>query len=460
MSSFDCPQLTREEILDVLTTAGIAATDSDLKKPTAGFVYSLYSDLLAVLGVPDAEDPGQVEFDDLEQLEYPPDRLDRDEKWFQFMSVYNMTREVLGRIRCPLQFTLYDLVKPENKRTEFLIGSIANFYLHKDSKMEMVKGIIEDTTCLVERLNELETEKSKLDAEIAECNAAREIESPVVQELEAKLEELHQTIASLNSQQNSLRATLSNLKEKAGEMDMEISKSEFDMIQSREENANLHSMIVQSPDKLQKAIEEKRSIREETRNAERLAMQAFQEKTLVLEVYSKTSKKLSKHYSQMQAIHEQMNSAKSIEKELKALQAKLSDDGVTDKSLAAKMMERRGKVQAKSVSNPFSAQQLAKLRKQLEKERKMKFEDADKELHSKKLEVESRKRDLEERQMKVEAVLGEADAINSKINLSYETGAAKVRALDQKCNELVEQFERYQSSIGDVLKGYGGKPAY
>ncbi|CAL1352631.1 unnamed protein product [Linum trigynum] len=449
MSSFDYPQLTHEEILDVLTTAGIAATDSDLKKPTAGFVYRLYSDLVAVLGVPDAEDPGQVEFDDLEQLEYPPDRLDRDEKWFQLMSVYNMTREVLGRIRCPLQFTLYDLVKPENKRTEFFIGSIANFYLHKDSKMEMVKGIIEDTTCLVERLNELETEKSKLDAEIAECNAAREIESPVVQELEAKLEELHQTIASLNSQQNSLRATLSNLKEKAGEIDMEISKSEFDMIQSREENANLHSMIVQSPDKLQKAIEEKRSIREEARNAERLAMQAFQDKTLVLEVYSKTSKKLSKHYSQMQAIHEQMNSAKSIEKELKALKAKVSDDGVLDKSLAAKMMERRGK-----------AQQLAELRKQLEKERKMKFEDADKELHSKKLEVESRKRDLEERQRKVEAVLGEADAINSKINLSYETGAAKVQALDQKCTELVEQFERYQSSLGDVLKGYGRKPAY
>ena len=38
-----------------------------------------------------------------------------------------------------------------------------------------------------------------------------------------------------------------------------------------------------------------------------------------------------------------MNSAKSVEKECKGLKAKLSDDAVLDKSLEAKLIERKGK---------------------------------------------------------------------------------------------------------------------
>ncbi|CAL1385526.1 unnamed protein product [Linum trigynum] len=443
MSTFNYPVLHRKDIIDLLNKTEIAASKSDLENPTPGFVCRVYHDLLDLFGLFNVEEQGQMEFDDLEQLENPPGH---DEEWFRLMNEYNMIREFMLQIDCPHEFTLKDLIKPEPKSTEFFISSILNFCLHRDLKMQSVETIIQETELLSQQRKELEEMKDALDAEIADYNAARERELPFVQELDEKVKELHQTIASLNSQQSSLRTFLRNLKEKTGNMDEEISKSEYDLIRSQEENANLRSMIVQSPDKLQKAIEEKRSIREEARNAERLAMQSFQEKTSVLELYSKTSKKLSKLYSQMQAIHEQMNSAKSTEKDLKARKAKLSDDAVLDKSLAAKIMERRGK-----------AQQLAELRWQLEKERQMKFEDADKVLHSKKLEVESRKHELEERQRKVEAVLGEADAIDSKINLTYETGAAKFRTLDQKIQELVEQFEQYQSSISDAMKGYDGK---
>ncbi|KAJ6683531.1 hypothetical protein OIU85_007241, partial [Salix viminalis] len=66
-----------------------------------------------------------------------------------------------------------------------------------------------------------------------------------------------------------------------------ISRAEFQLVQSVQENANLRSKIVQSPDKLQRALEEKKSVREDARSAERLAMQSFQAKTDVLEVYTK-----------------------------------------------------------------------------------------------------------------------------------------------------------------------------
>ncbi|KAK0606134.1 hypothetical protein LWI29_034433 [Acer saccharum] len=49
------------------------------------------------------------------------------------------------------------------------------------------------------------------------------------------------------------------------------------------------------------------------------------------------------HFAQMQAVCEQVNSAKSIEREYHALKSKVSDDGVLDKSLEAKLVQWQAK---------------------------------------------------------------------------------------------------------------------
>ncbi|CAJ2644739.1 unnamed protein product [Trifolium pratense] len=109
---------------------------------------------------------------------------------------------------------------------------------------------------------------------------------PSIQEVDAKVKELRQTIANLNNKHMSLRTTLKKLKEKTVEMDDKISGAEFRLVQNVQENGNLRSKIVQSPDKVQRALEEKKLAREETRNAERLSMHTFH-KTSLVEVFSK-----------------------------------------------------------------------------------------------------------------------------------------------------------------------------
>ncbi|RDY03625.1 hypothetical protein CR513_12767, partial [Mucuna pruriens] len=64
-------------------------------------------------------------------------------------------------------------------------------------------------------------------------------------------------------------------------------------------------------------------------------MQTFHEKTILVEVFSKVYKKMSKHYKLMQAIQKQ---------DLKALKAKRSDEEISEKSLEAKLVERQSKV--------------------------------------------------------------------------------------------------------------------
>lgn len=100
-----------------------------------------------------------------------------------------------------------------------------------------------------------------------------------------------------------------------------------------------------------------------------------------------------------------------------------------DKSLEAKLVERQGKGNFLSrihsvmlfpevvfvslnLSPSSPVEQLDDLRKQLEKERDLKCEEATKEFNNMKSEVESRRRDLEARQRNVEAVVVEVLCIS------------------------------------------------
>ncbi|KAH9789802.1 kinetochore protein NUF2-like [Citrus sinensis] len=389
MSKFDYPRLSATEIVTILTETEIAViTENDLKNPNPDFVSDLYTRLLIFLDVLHEDDQGQLDFAALEQLENP----DLHVRSVQIMKLYSMVKEVVTTVNCPMNFTLKDLIRPDATRTEYFLSAILNFCLYKDTKMNLLRPIAEDLTRLDEQRSELEDKISQLNAEIAAYNEVRERELPLVQEVDAKVKELRQTIQDLNKHQVSLRTTLNKLKEKTGALDEKFSQTEFDLVQSVQQNADLRSKIVQSPEKLQ------------------------------------TLKKMSKQSAQMQAILEQVNSAKSIEKDYKSLKARLNDDVVLDKSLEAKLIERQGKVE-----------QLDELQQQLEKERNLKSEDATRAFENVKLEMESKRQDLEARQKKVEAVVTEVDAITSKTKFVKESGAAKLQELASKAEEIVEK---------------------
>lgn len=181
-------------------------------------------------------------------------------------------------------------------------------------------------------------------------------------------------------------------------------------------------------------------IKTETKDAERAAIQLYRDKTTTVEAYSKACKKLYKHLAQMQAIQEQVNYGKTVEKDVKVLKSKLSDDGVLNKSLEAKLVELRAKVD-----------QSKENKRQLEKERALNHEEVGKELSNVKLEVESNRRALESRQRQVELMVAEADAIVSKISSVKEDDGAKMQELSHKYDEILTEFYRYSKLISDLL---------
>uniref|UniRef100_A0A1J3H9C7 Kinetochore protein nuf2 n=1 Tax=Noccaea caerulescens TaxID=107243 RepID=A0A1J3H9C7_NOCCA len=441
MSAYEYPKFSRSDIITVLAEIQIATvTDADLKNPNSDLVSELYTRLLIYLDMLNEEDKGQVDFEALEQLENP----DHHATSVQAINLYSKVKYMLDLVECPLKFTFKDLLRPESSRTEFFISALLNFGLHKDSKMEQVRSKAEELTLLDEQRKQWEAKIAQLNAEIAEFDEACERDSPFVKELEVNIEELNQKILGLNNQQLSLRATFHDMREKSTEMDNKISKAEFDLVQAVQENANLRSQIVQSPDKLQGALEEKKIVLDETKKAEQSAIETFQEKAAILEVYEKAFKKISKSSAQLQLINEQVTNVKAIEKDLKAQKAKLSEDEAMYKSLEAKVIERERIVE-----------QLHNSLKQLEKEKGVMFDDWTKQLNELKLEVESKRRGLEARQTDVESVLAMADANTAKTDQLKQSGEAKVKRLAAKYEEIVKQFHNYTVSFEELLPKEG-----
>ncbi|KAL7119542.1 hypothetical protein ACP275_02G069400 [Erythranthe tilingii] len=437
MSKFEYPRLPRHEIIAVLAESQIAAvSEADLLYPDPDFICNLYTHIFLHMDALQQEDPGQVEFGALEQLENP----DYHAHSVQVINLYEKIRKFIAAVNCPRAFTPKDLMKPETERTELFLGALLNFHLHRHTKLNLLKPIGDDLDAFEERRLAAEARIAQLNAEIAECEELRESELPLVQEKKFQNKELHQTVSGLNKHQMSLKTSLKQLKEKCKEIDDKISNAEFEYVQSVQENASLRSKLVQSPDKLQRALKEKKSLQIEKKNAERAAVQSFQDKTATLEAYAKACKKMSKQYAQMQAVQEQVNSAKSVDKDVKVLKSKLSDEGVLIKSHEAKLMELQSK-----------ADKLKEFKRQLEKERALHHEEGSKELNNVKLEVESKRHALELSQREVESIVAEAEAITSKKRIVKEEGEAKMLQLGRKFEEIVTEFENYYKSMNNLM---------
>ncbi|KAK1550882.1 hypothetical protein Q3G72_026391 [Acer saccharum] len=177
MSKNEYPKLTVQEIISVLAESQIAAiTEKDLKNASLDFISDLFTRLLIYLDILHEEDHGQLDFAALDQLENPDHHMQ------------------LG---------------PSILLVQFLISAFT-----KTKKRNLLRPIYEDLTDLDEQQKEWEAKMSKLDAEIAEYNEARERELPLVEEVDAKVKDLRQNIQDLNKHQVSRRTSIKKLKEK------------------------------------------------------------------------------------------------------------------------------------------------------------------------------------------------------------------------------------------------------
>ncbi|KAF3785213.1 hypothetical protein EJ110_NYTH28553 [Nymphaea thermarum] len=384
---YSFPILSAKEVAVALSNLEIANVSEEmLAAPTPDLAVVIYSSVLTYIDLL-GDDPRQAAFSGLEQLENP----NNHEESIGVINLYCKIKDIISAAGAA-DFSLKDIFKPESAK------------------------MLED--------------------ELVKLEALEQQDQPIVLELQAEVDELRQTVQTLNREQAALKARYRNLRDvNDAEIRQKISDAEFSLMECVQENDKLKSRIVQSPEKLQKALEEKRSILAQEQNYERSAFQAYQHLLAKNELYKKASKKLSKYLTEMQAMQEQFNSCKLIEKDVKAIKAKLSDMELMAMSLEAKRVELQGRVD-----------DAEKMTRALEKEKELKCAEADEELKVVKSAAELKLQELDLKQKKIEAIIADVNKISMQTASARNNGEMLLQKLGSKCEELVSEAS---SALGE-----------
>ncbi|KAI0489359.1 hypothetical protein KFK09_029201 [Dendrobium nobile] len=436
-STFHCPEMPASQIAEVLTDSGIATvSEEDLAAPTAELAFALYASVLNYFQPLSEDVNGGLDFGALQLLDNP----EHHEDAVRAINLYHRMNELLVSINCN-GFKLSDLLRPEARRIVVIFSAIVNFLYYREEKLATLQVFMDKLPACDERKSELEEKLAELKKQSMDYDVARKEEEPLVHEVDAEVNKLKHSIQDYNKQQMLMRNQAKELKEKADAIDSKISQADFELLKKAEENSKLLSEVVQSPDKLQRALEEKRNKLAEVKNSERLAIQSVQEKNTAIEVYLKASEKMSKLSSLVQATQEEMNSAKNIEKDLKALKVKLSNDAVSDMSLEAKVFELQGKVK-----------QADELLRTTEKERHLRLAEDIQKLNNARAEVEHVLKCLEPRERKLEDMVARSDSLCQEADSVREAEKLKQQKLLSKLEEIVHLFHSHSNRTNNFLE--------
>ncbi|KAJ4801549.1 Kinetochore protein Nuf2 [Rhynchospora pubera] len=428
MANFSFPELSAAEIAGALQEEGIAnVSAADLAKPSPELLFAIFSNLFAYFD-PFRNDPdSQIGFEALTVLEDPSQHADS----IRVLNLYQKIKEFFASIQYH-GFELRDLLRPDPKPKPTLqhLSAVVNFIYYRNEKLQLLKPILDEVPSSEDRKIELTSRISELQTAIQDHEMEARMEEPVILQLGAEVRDLEQTIQNYNKQQMSLKTHAKELKEMIDAINNQISQADFKLMNEAQEISKLSAQVVQSPDKLQMALEEKKSAKADAKNLEKLTTQKVLEKIAALELYTKAHEKLCKHLEKMQALQEQVNKNKALEKEVKTLKVKLSDENVSVMTLEAKLMEKQGKVQ-----------QAEEMLKMAEKERDETLIEENKKLNDLKSQYEQKLKLLVLIEKEAEAMVSVGGRLLQEAESVRQSGIAMQQQLLTKGEKIVQAFD-------------------
>ncbi|KAG2533858.1 kinetochore protein NUF2 homolog [Panicum virgatum] len=437
-STFSFPEMTPAQLAEALHTFGIAPTANlraeDIATPQLDLLPGVLSLFLATIVGDDPDD--QLGFDLLQKLDNPEHHMGA----IGLRSIYGRARDVLESIHFG-GLTFRDLTRPEPRRVVYILSAIVNYLHFRHEKLALLNPIAEEFSSVDDRLPEGKARIAELQ-KVKENHASKEqMDEPAVQQLQAEVNALKQKIQEYNTKQLALRGRAKSIDEKKEGILAKISQADFELMKRSQENSKLLSKIVQSPEKFQKNLEEKKGVRDELKTLEKMAMHKVQDKTNALEMYTKVCEKLSKHLSKIDALHETSTSAKASEKEVKALKAKISDQSLEMKTLHIKADEWRSKVH--ETEDRLKAK---------EKEKDQRIGENKQKMAALKSEVESELKCLADRERETEEKVAKAADLCSKADAVEAAGRKKREEIFAQFEQVCETANLYMDGIDHSVR--------
>jgi len=348
--------------------------------------------------------------------------------------IYRRARDVLESISFR-GLTLRDFIRPEPRRVVLILSAIINYLNFRYEKIALLNPIVEEFSG-VEELPDARARIAELQ-KVKEDHAYKEqMDEPAVQRLQAEVNALKQNIQEYNTKQKALRSRAKSIDEKKEGILAKMSQTDFQLMKHSQENSKLLAKIVQSPEKFQKNLDEKKGVRDELKTLEKMAMHKVQDKNNTLEMYTKVCEKLSRHLSKIDALHETSTAAKASEKEVKALKAKISDQSLEMQTLRIKADEWQSKVH--ETEDRLKAK---------EKERDQRIGENKQKMAALKSEVESELKCLADRERETEEKVAKATDLYSQADAVEVAGRKKREEIFAKFEQVCETANLYMDGI-------------
>ncbi|PUZ36078.1 hypothetical protein GQ55_9G011200 [Panicum hallii var. hallii] len=437
-STFSFPEMTPAQLAEGLHTFGIAPTANlraeDIVIPQPDLLPGVLSLFLSTVVGDDPDD--QLGFDLLQKLDNPELYMGA----IGLRRIYRRARDVLESIHFG-GLTFRDFLRPEPRRVVYILSAIVNYLHFRHEKLALLNPIVQEFSGVEERLTDARARIAELQ-KVKEDHAYKEqMDEPAVQQLQAEVNALKQKIQEYNTKQLALRSRAKAIDEKKEGILAKISQADFELMKHSQENSKLLSKIVQSPEKLQKNLEEKKGVRDELKTLEKMAMHKVQDKNNTLEMYAKVCEKLSKHLSKIDALHETSTAAKASEKEVKTLKAKISDQSLETKTLRIKAAEWQSKVH--ETEDRLKAK---------EKEKDQRIGENKQKMTALKSEVESELKCLADRERETEEKVAKAADLCSQADAVDVAGRKKREEIFARFEQVCETADLYMDGIDRSVK--------
>ncbi|KXG37125.1 kinetochore protein nuf2 [Sorghum bicolor] len=437
-SSFSFPKYKPTEIVDALQIYGIAPTATfqadDVANPRPGLVAEVLELFIANFLCEEPDE--QLQLQALQVLDIPEHQMHP----LQFSRIYKRANAFLQSIQFR-DLNLRDLLRADGPRVVHILSALINFLHFRHDRISVLALIVQEYEALEERQKELRAKIAELQKTNEEHLLKEQMEAPVVQQLEKEVNDLKHRLHDYNREQLSMRNASKALDEKREEILRKIKQADFELVKVMQEKQNLSAKIVHSPEKLQRNLEEKKTVRDELKNLEKMTMQKVQEKTNTLEMYTKVSEKLTKHLSKISAVLEKSAAAKASEKDFKAHKEKIGDQNLEIKALRneaaewqMKVLENEAKVKAK------------------EKERDQRVGEHNRKMTALKSEVESEQKCLEEKERKIKETIDKGSELCFQADSVAEAGRKKIEEIYGKYDQVCEASKEYMDGLDQSLE--------
>eukprot|EP00026_Physarum_polycephalum_P008645 Phypoly_transcript_08739.p1 GENE.Phypoly_transcript_08739~~Phypoly_transcript_08739.p1 ORF type:complete len:448 (+),score=104.48 Phypoly_transcript_08739:176-1345(+) len=149
-----------------------------------------------------------------------------------------------------------DLYQPQKQRLKVQLSALINIILYRLDKLASFSEKASEAEQISELRQKIELETQQAQATLRQYRQQQEREEPILKQLQTEIDAQEAIIRQYNSKQATLSNELKECKNLATEKMDKISQVKVSIGNSRQENSKLQSLILQSPEKVKKSLED------------------------------------------------------------------------------------------------------------------------------------------------------------------------------------------------------------